>query len=748
MVKWFKLIFLFVCLSLVTTQVIADDLEDLDLLETSDLDVLIDDSDPLLQTPSGDSVDISELEESDDLESLKDDIGEDENKEKIDNLKAGKSVFPKGLNKIDDSFEDLFADEIDASDDKDEAPASGGLILKKKTTKKASDPIKVVNDDNDDANDSSKIEIFDVGKEESDLLKLAKYVEGKIPDDEWNDIATAAKRDRYIVQEGDWLWKISQSLFGSGFYYSKIWSLNPHIKNPHEIEPGMSLVFDTGSMDAPPEVKLGSFTKGIPGASSSKQAELFDFTKFGDGVKPTWLEERQKLVDQGLYFQLASEESYEDLVGISSDNLNRDYEKYEPPFTEIIVEEPTKLYDENGFDRDSIIRFDFKEGFFLNTFVTTNIVQDLGYIKAGKNESLFLQKFDKIYVKLDASVKAKPGDQFSVYVPHGKVEHPTSDRSGYRYTITAHVKTLRKINELWECEITDISGLVKRKDRITVYTPKINRIVKSFNKRSIEASVIASYRETANGLSFGDVVYLDRGRADGVELGTVFELYSFIDNATGKKITRDPTYKIGEITTISITDNFSTGLLSSTSQEIGLGALALSKTAESAARASRVKNRQALKGVDKLEGKILDELDVELNLDDINEDLLRRADKVQLTEDELEELERQEKEKSIIKDHEKDLRELERLEGEIENSEKTLNESKLDEDKFLESESLEDIEDKTKDPGTNAFESVNEIEKNIGLKYMDQDLNSRENPYGLTEFDLEEVDELLNTDLK
>jgi hypothetical protein len=46
------------------------------------------------------------------------------------------------------------------------------------------------------------------------------------------------------------------------------------------------------------------------------------------------------------------------------------------------------------------------------------------------------------------------------------------------------------------------------------------------------------------GNSFGDVVYLDRGRADGVEIGNVFEVFSFIDRGTEKRITADPTYKI------------------------------------------------------------------------------------------------------------------------------------------------------------------------------------------------------------
>ena len=229
-------------------------------------------------------------------------------------------------------------------------------------------------------------------------------------------------------------------------------------------------------------------------------------------------------------------------------------------------------------------------------------------------------------------------------------------------------------------------------------------------------------------------------------MGTVFELYSFYDKGTDKRLTPDPTYKIGEATIISLTDNFGTALITNSSAPIPLGTIALTKTEEQAALAASVASRDLVKGIKEIESKALDELDVELNLDDINKDLLDRADQVQLTEDELEELERQEREKSIIKDHERDLKELERLEGEIVESEASLNEAKVDEDKFLEQQDLNDVERKNKGQNPNAFESLNDIESDIGRKYMDEDLNSKENPYGLTEFDLEEIDELLESE--
>lgn len=691
----FTILFLFV----VVWNTFAADGVDLELLEESDSEILKEEI-----KESGDNVlNLSELEETDDLESLKNDIGDDflaDEKQK----NAEKNVTGAVVNK------------------------GGGPVGK---------------------SGKLKFEIFDVGVEEKKLLEFSKFVEAKIPDKEWDEISITSKKEKYVVQDGDWLWRISQKLFGSGFYYSKVWALNPHITNPHEIEPGMVLVFDTGDVDSMPDIKLGEFEEG-PQSNFAKRArrkgELFDFSKFGDPDDVSeWLGTRKKLVKQGVYFQYASEATLQSLAKLSQKSLNREYVNYEPPHTNIVIAEPGDNYDDSGFDKNSKISFNFNEGFFLNSFITSNVVVDFGKIVALKNEALFVKLFDTVYVELDSAANARPGDLFSVYIPEGRVIHKASNRSGYRYTIVAQLKVVMEKNDKWECMVTEVSGLVKRGDRITVYMSKINKISKTFIERNVEAIVMSAYREMAETFSAGDVVYLDRGRSDGVELGTVFETHDFVDPGTGKRITRDPTYKTGEITVITVTDNFSTGLITNNSIEIAIGNIALSKSPAEAAMDTRIRNDAMLKDVKNLEGNALDELDVELDLDDLSDDLLDKADRVQLTEDELEELERQEREKSIIKGHEADLKELERLERELVDVESRVNEAKVDEDRLLEQQNLNEIEKQSKDAGVDAFLSLDELEDEFGLKYMDQDLNSKENPYGMTEFDLEEVDELLNT---
>jgi len=603
---------------------------------------------------------------------------------------------------------------------------------------------------NDAVNVSIAPSVFDVGNEERNLLELATSVQGQISNNEWNELATQAKVSSYTVVKDDWLFKISKRLFGSGFYYPKIWALNQFITNPHLIEPGMVLSFSTGSGDRAPEIKLGDFSeaeiKSAPGASSAAVASVAtsdnDFSVWGDEAKPDWLTERKNLVDQGVFVQYSTADTIQDLESASRIALVKEYENYEPPQS-LVQSIPTTDYDKAGFDKSSRIVFSIKEGFYLNTFVTNNPVQDFGKIDSGPDENVFFTINDHMYLTFDESVNVLPGDRFSIYAAEGKVKHPNSDREGFKYSITGQIRIVAKVDDKWEAKVEETIGVMQRNDRVTVYTPKIDRITQTFNGRLIEAAVLGTHAGIQSAISFGDVIYIDRGRADGVEMGNVFEMYGFKDRMNGRVIARQPTYKTGELTVITLTDNFATCLVSSSVRDFYAGDIAITKTKEAALRANMARKASS-KGVrDAVDEQSLEELDVELKVEDLNDSLLDKADKIQLTEDELAELERQEREKSVIKDSERDLKALERLEGEIEGAEKLLKEAKLDEDKLLEDQNLEEVE---RNRGLQQQEGLDEIEENLGKRYMDEDLNSKDNPYGLTEFDIEEVDELLNVE--
>jgi len=169
-------------------------------------------------------------------------------------------------------------------------------------------------------------EMFEVGPEEKELLKIAKLLQNKISDKEWNEIAASSKIDTYSIVKGDYLWQISKKYFGSGFYYAKLWSLNSYIRNPHEVEPGMILVFDTGSSMSPPKVQIGKLADDatIQKAKTELDKQLALLSQYGDDVVPGWLMEKRKLLDSGIFVEQSSEYTENDLIG----KINFEYEKY------------------------------------------------------------------------------------------------------------------------------------------------------------------------------------------------------------------------------------------------------------------------------------------------------------------------------------------------------------------------------------------------------------------------------------
>ena len=170
---------------------------------------------------------------------------------------------------------------------------------------------------------SSEIKIIDVSDEEKKLMSEIDLIKAKMSDEEWNSLISKSTTEKYIVKEGDYLWKISQTLFGSGFYYAKIWSLNPQITNPHEIEPGMILIFESGDENLLPSVKIGEFKEY--GNYDGRGERTIDLQEFGDETVPAWLKEREKLKADGAYFQFLSEDNYADFDNMPSLNLNEEF---------------------------------------------------------------------------------------------------------------------------------------------------------------------------------------------------------------------------------------------------------------------------------------------------------------------------------------------------------------------------------------------------------------------------------------
>jgi len=94
-------------------------------------------------------------------------------------------------------------------------------------------------------------------KKEESLNQIYKTYNAQ-PTDQviWSLVAGQSGVRTYKTQKGDTLWDISEMLFGDGFFWSKVWSLNPEITNPHDVPPGTVLSFYHGSLSDAPILNL------------------------------------------------------------------------------------------------------------------------------------------------------------------------------------------------------------------------------------------------------------------------------------------------------------------------------------------------------------------------------------------------------------------------------------------------------------------------------------------------------------
>ncbi|MEZ4871737.1 MAG: LysM peptidoglycan-binding domain-containing protein [Bdellovibrionales bacterium] len=93
-----------------------------------------------------------------------------------------------------------------------------------------------------------------------------------ISSSEWAGITGERIVEKYVIQAGDTLWDVSDTFFGDGFYWSKVWSLNSEIENPHIIEPGNLIKFQLGDVDDAPVFAILRKTGSSEATFVSKQA--------------------------------------------------------------------------------------------------------------------------------------------------------------------------------------------------------------------------------------------------------------------------------------------------------------------------------------------------------------------------------------------------------------------------------------------------------------------------------------------
>ncbi|GAO04265.1 LysM peptidoglycan-binding domain-containing protein [Anaeromyxobacter sp. PSR-1] len=336
----------------------------------------------------------------------------------------------------------------------------------------------------------------------------------------------AGTPETYTVREGDTLWDISGRFLSNPWYWPKIWSYNPEITNPHWIYPGNLLRFYPFADEAPARVEAVAGVDEVE-EEPAPVRELEDFSR-ADMNAPASAEEQ-------------------DAVAVSG---------------------PYKI----GFV-PSRQRYALHE-----SFVTPRELDESGAIEAAFEEKLMLSSLDKGYAHFKRAAGVKPGETYVVYKTERPIRHPiTKELFGYQTRILGSAKVVAVDDKAATLVIASANDVIERGALLGPWTDKVFRPVNPrANQRDLHGVIIASPVSVVTQFAEHQVVFVDRGSADGVQTGNSLkvvrsgDLYGLEPNA----VPNDPALPkedVGDLLVIDAREHASAALVTRSRVELLVG---------------------------------------------------------------------------------------------------------------------------------------------------------------------------------
>lgn len=330
-------------------------------------------------------------------------------------------------------------------------------------------------------------------------------------------VAPDAPGEQYTVQRGDTLWDLSGRFLQSPWYWPKIWSYNPQIENPHWIYPGNVLSVFAAGDQAPGRVE----------PMEVAVRELEDFSR----ADPS--------------------------QGASADEQDM-----------VAVAGPYKIGYVAAGQRYAL----------HESFVTADELQASGKIEAAFEEKMMLSTLDRAYARFERPAAVKVGETYVVYRTERPVRHPaTSELLGYQTTVLGAARVVAVDDRAATLVISASNDPIERGALLGPWAGKPFRQVPArANARDLDGVIIASPIAVLTQFAEHQVVFVDRGSADGVQAGNALkvvrsgDLYGR-DNRRAPWDPDLPSEDVGDLLVIDAREHASAALVTRSRVELLVG---------------------------------------------------------------------------------------------------------------------------------------------------------------------------------
>jgi len=315
------------------------------------------------------------------------------------------------------------------------------------------------------------------------------------------------------VIEGDTLWDLAGQYLQNSYSWPLIWEANKDkVEDPHWIYPGQELVIPPMGVSAP---------EAEPDTTAAVAAPAPEVEPEPEPEEPA--------------ARTATEPGRAQLIGIRRTS--------EPVVSEALA--------------------------FISGYLSTDEEKPLGHlIHTDTKGPDYLITNDKVYINLGVRDGTRPGDRFAIYrLGKGRVKHPKTGKDLGRLVTIAGVVEVDQVEEQSsKARIIKCYQPLGRSEMLKPYVEVVvPKNVKPLPVQKSNEGCIVALREPEMAATTYKVAYIDKGLADGIMPGDVFEIYreqkDYPDPDRGGKV-RLSDLKVGAVQVLAVRNNTSSAYIS------------------------------------------------------------------------------------------------------------------------------------------------------------------------------------------
>lgn len=203
-------------------------------------------------------------------------------------------------------------------------------------------------------------------------------------------------------------------------------------------------------------------------------------------------------------------------------------------------------------------------------YLSKGEVERSGRLAYSSAESIMLSDFDRVYVK-SPSTLAK-GTPLAIYRMRREVIHPiTGESYGYSVEIVGGLEIVATGEKVATARLSQVFRPVLRDDLVGPWPENFGvRVAPTPNTKNAKGYVLETAGDVLGPIGEHNMVYIDRGRKHGVQIGNTFVVYHRGDGLTGE--TRDlPNEPVAQLMVIDAKDEAATAVVMNSLLEINVG---------------------------------------------------------------------------------------------------------------------------------------------------------------------------------